>query len=360
MTCGEEYVESIDGWNCKDASDDFDISDIEFEPFLRLTDVRLGDVVFPKSLARLMELPRAAMSKTSEYAKVRVRNLQDEFDLSNLGIKAVPRVLAEMLEAYMGRNVQHIDLSGNWWSEPQIRPLLSVIDCKRESNRFCSLASIDLSENKLENIPSTLLDDETAFPSLSYIDIGGNKLNGMNAVLMRRMAGSDDFRVNLERNPVTAISAASTDLGSKSFEEFIRWAGTFVNMSHINNFNIVECDIGGNIVSNALLKMPNLEKFALLSNPMEGTLPSEVGLLTQLTWLNLYNNGFNGTIPSQLGQLTKLTRLDLEVNNFTGTMPSQLGQLTNLKYLYLYKNAPSFNRTIPREVRALTLKDLLV
>ena len=363
MTCGEEYVESIDGWNCKDASDDFDISDIEFEPFLRLTDLRLGDVVFPKSLARLMELPRAAMSKTSEYAKVRVRNLQDELDLSNLGIKAVPRVLAEMLEAYIGRNVKHIDLSGNWWSEPQIRALLSVIDCKRKSSRFCSLASIDLSENKLENVPSTLLDNETAFPSLSYIDIGGNKLNGMNAVLMRRMAGSDDFRVNLERNPVTAITAASTDLGSKSFDEFIRWAGTFVNMSHIITFNIVDCDMGGNIVSNALLKMPNLEKFALLSNPMEGTLPSEVGLLTQLTWLNLYNNGFNGTIPSQLGQLTKLTRLDLEVNNFTGTMPSQLGQLTNLKNLYLYKNAPSFNRTIPREVQALRpypLKDLRV
>ena len=88
MTCGEERVESIDAWNCANALDEFGISDIAFEPFVRLIDVRLGDVVFPKSLARLMEVPGAAMSEKSEQARVRVRNLQDEFDMSNLGIKA--------------------------------------------------------------------------------------------------------------------------------------------------------------------------------------------------------------------------------------------------------------------------------
>ena len=92
MTCGEEHVESIDAWNCADAQGEVGISDIEFEPFLRLTDLRLGDVVFPKSLARLMELPGAAMSENSEQATVRVRNLQDELDMSNLGIKAIPRI----------------------------------------------------------------------------------------------------------------------------------------------------------------------------------------------------------------------------------------------------------------------------
>ena len=82
-----------------------------------------------------------------------------------------------MLEAYVGGKVKHVDLSGNGWSEPQMRLLLSAISCDRESSRFCNLASIDLSENKLEAIPSTLLDEDGAFPSLSNIDVGTNQVS---------------------------------------------------------------------------------------------------------------------------------------------------------------------------------------
>ena len=335
MTCGEAHVESIDAWNCADASGEGGISDIAFESFLRLTNLRLGDVAFPKSLARLMELPGAAMSKTPIQATVRVRNLQDEFDMSKLGIKAVPRVLADMLEAYAGRNVNHVDLNDNGWGEPEVRLLLRAISCERESSRFCNLASIDLSENELEDIPSTLLDEVAAFPHLSYIDIGTNQVREITAMLIRRMMGSDDFRVNLERNSVTTIAAASTDLEGKSFEEFIRWAGVLVNMSRIRSFNIADCRMGGNITSDALLRMPLLETFSLYSNLLGGTLPSEVGLLTQLMWLDLSMNAFTGSIPSQLGQLTKLTRLNDFGNAFTGSLPSQLGQLTQLTWLDL-------------------------
>ena len=50
MTCGEEHVESIDAWNCADAQSKVGISDISFEPFLRLTDLRLGDAFFQSRL----------------------------------------------------------------------------------------------------------------------------------------------------------------------------------------------------------------------------------------------------------------------------------------------------------------------
>ena len=223
-----------------------------------------------------------------------------------------------MLEAYAGRNVKHVDLSRNGWSETQVRPLLSAISCERESSRFCNLASIDLSENVFEAIPSTLLDEVGAFPSLSYIDIGTNQVKDITAMLISRMVDSDDFRVDLNRNPVTTIAAASTRLGSKSFEEFVRWAGTLVNMSRIRSFNIANCSMRGNIVSNALLMMPLLETMALLSNPLGGTLPSEIGLLTQLTRLDLINGFITGSMPSQLGRLTRLNILNLNSNAFTG------------------------------------------
>ena len=66
-----------------------------------------------------MEAPGAAMSENSEFVTVRVRNLQDVLDMSNLGIKAIPRVFADMLEEYVGGKVKHVDLSGNGWNEPQ-------------------------------------------------------------------------------------------------------------------------------------------------------------------------------------------------------------------------------------------------
>ena len=50
------------------------------------------------------------MSNKSYDAKVRVRNLQAELDMSSLGIKAVPQVLVEMLEEYAGGD-KSIDLS---------------------------------------------------------------------------------------------------------------------------------------------------------------------------------------------------------------------------------------------------------
>jgi Leucine-rich repeat (LRR) protein len=64
------------------------------------------------------------------------------------------------------------------------------------------------------------------------------------------------------------------------------------------------------------------------NNAFTGTVPSELGLLTALTELQLDNNAFTGTVPSELGLLTALTYLTLDNNAFTGTVPSELGSLT--------------------------------
>ena len=55
----------------------------------------------------------------------------------------------------------------------------------------------------------------------------------------------------------------------------------------------------------------------LTYNKLTGALPTEVGLLTQLTALRLHNNQLTG-IPTEIGSLTP------------GTFPSILGTLTQL------------------------------
>ena len=55
----------------------------------------------------------------------------------------------------------------------------------------------------------------------------------------------------------------------------------------------------------------------IASNKLGGTLPSELGRLTELTSLVLgklfviADNQFDGTVPSELGRLTQLTYLSL-------------------------------------------------
>lgn len=71
-----------------------------------------------------------------------------------------------------------------------------------------------------------------------------------------------------------------------------------------------------------------LEGLIIPAPGINGSLPDDLGNLSQLTELNLYTADFSGTIP-ELSTLTKLTSLLLGSNNFEGPIPS-LGALTNL------------------------------
>lgn len=65
---------------------------------------------------------------------------------------------------------------------------------------------------------------------------------------------------------------------------------------------------------------------------MTGTIPSELGLLTNME-LGIFvdANKFTGTIPTEMGQLSNCTLSASFGRNFlTGTIPTQLGQLSLL------------------------------
>lgn len=98
-------------------------------------------------------------------------------------------------------------------------------------------------------------------------------------------------------------------------------------------------------------------------------LPNQIGLMTKLTSLNVvhedqnypysYSNGYYGfdngyygfdTIPSELGLLTNLTTLTLSGPGFQGNVPSQLGNLLNLKELAIIE---TWTTRLPTELGAL-------
>jgi Leucine-rich repeat (LRR) protein len=66
--------------------------------------------------------------------------------------------------------------------------------------------------------------------------------------------------------------------------------------------------------------MPFIQIIGLGGNLLAGSLPSSIGLLSQLGYLWIHNNLLTGTIPTELGQLSDLVWLAMEDNVFTGTV----------------------------------------
>ncbi|XWS39695.1 hypothetical protein CRYUN_Cryun18bG0077000 [Craigia yunnanensis] len=74
---------------------------------------------------------------------------------------------------------------------------------------------------------------------------------------------------------------------------------------------------------------------------LSGQLASQLGVLTNLQYLELYSNSISGTIMEELGNLTNLVSLDLYMNSLTGHIPTTLGKLTKLCFLRLNNNSLS-------------------
>ena len=69
-----------------------------------------------------------------------------------------------------------------------------------------------------------------------------------------------------------------------------------------------------------------------------GTIPTEVGLLTDLDALWFSSNDLTGTVPSELGLLGKANTVYISKNSLEGTLPEELGNLSHLRHLLAYSN----------------------
>lgn len=92
----------------------------------------------------------------------------------------------------------------------------------------------------------------------------------------------------------------------------------------------------------------------LAANHFTGTIPSVLGNLSpSASVLHLHQNLLEGTIATELGLLTHLSELILSNNTLKGTVPSTLGQLQDMYMLYLSHNS-DLSGTLPSELSSLT------
>ncbi|GJV12374.1 kinase RLK-Pelle-LRR-XI-1 family protein [Tanacetum coccineum] len=100
-----------------------------------------------------------------------------------------------------------------------------------------------------------------------------------------------------------------------------------------------------------LSSFPNLERFIIKTCHLKGSIPEQIGMLSNLAHLSLRGNNLNGTLPVSVTNLTKLVELDLSGNYFTSNIPSQIEHLKNLLHLDLSDN--QFSGLIPSSLGSM-------
>lgn len=99
----------------------------------------------------------------------------------------------------------------------------------------------------------------------------------------------------------------------------------------------------------------------LAGNYLNGTVPFQLGFLTQLNRLEIGYNQLSGSLPIELSKLSNLVYLDISNGNVSGTLAPEIGHLTMLEELLLFKNRISGEIPVSfdnlKSLRVLDLSD---
>jgi len=130
--------------------------------------------------------------------------------------------------------------------------------------------------------------------------------------------------------------------------------GDLVNLEYLD---LGYTQLSGSIPS-TLGNLAKLKHLDLQENQLSGDV-SFLGNLINLEYLDLFANQLSGTIPSALGNLTNLTHLELSHNRLSGSIPVELGSLVNIDTLELWGN--QLSGSIPSSIGSLiNLKELIL
>ena len=160
-----------------------------------------------------------------------------------------------------------------------------------ELGSLSNLERLYLNENQLSGeIPSELL----ALLDLEIMTLWGNQFHG------------DVLTHASDRNALSSLYNATSGTGWTDNEHWLTNEPVFAWYG-------VGIDTNGRVT--ALL---------LEDNQLTGEMPSELGSLSSLIWLNLSENQLSGAIPPELGNLSNLEWLSLAENELSGCVPSGL------------------------------------
>jgi len=151
--------------------------------------------------------------------------------------------------------------------------------------------------------------------------------------------------VELWNVPYSIETTTSLDLVSTGLSGTIPTdLGELVNLTYLNlGYNNLTGEIPSEIGN-----LINLDQINLYGNELTGSIPEEIGNLRNLISIDLYDNNLTGEIPPEITNVTTLIRIQLDNNQLTGSIPEDIGNLTNLDMLYLHNN--QLSGTVPESI----------
>ena len=178
--------------------------------------------------------------------------------------------------------------------------------------------------------------DEEAGGMIESLHLGGNNLFGTlpwEVVLLTHLKS-----LNLDDNALRGtIPTRITEL--TKLERFWTWSNRLTGTvpAHFSP-NMVDLDLSKNLFNGTLpeswgTEMPALQQIRVYENSLTGTLPTSLGLLSDLIFFNAFQNQMTGTVPTELGQLPTLEAMNIQMNSFSGSVNETLCTLPRISYM---------------------------
>jgi Leucine-rich repeat (LRR) protein len=115
------------------------------------------------------------------------------------------------------------------------------------------------------------------------------------------------------------------------------WYGIIIAGDRVTQINLGNNNLTGTLPA----EIGNLTQLLLLrvgNNALSGPIPAQIGNCTNLILLQIYNNQLSGSIPAEIGNLINVNTMQLSNNQLSGAIPAEIGNLINLQYLELFGN----------------------
>ncbi|XP_078150821.1 uncharacterized protein LOC144546171 [Carex rostrata] len=211
-----------------------------------------------------------------------------------------------------------------------------------------NLTLLDLSHNQLTgSIPEE-------FNNLTKLDLSYNNLTG--ELYADLLSAPTLESIDLTSNCLTG--SIPVNLSRILYQ--IRLGGNQLNgtlptsIGELSQLSYLELD-GNNLSGEIPPEMGNLSNLVVIElqmNKISGRIPNQISNLVNLNTLNLSQNALSGEIPSQISDLQKLSNLNLQGNNLSGSIPTTISNMVSLIELQLGEN--KLNGTIPEMPSSLT------
>ena len=257
--------------------------------------------------------------------------------------------------------------NNNWLSDAPIGNWFGVT-----TDSTGRVSILDLMENQLTGeIPAEL----DGLSDLQMLTLSGNQLSGCIPARLSAVGQNDLSELGLpyctpvESNEldVAALTAFYNATGGPTWADSSNWLitrpiGSWFGVATDDAGRVTRLERIGNELSGRippeLGSLSKLEELRLWDNRLNGEIPEELGHLSNLEYLALHDNQLSGKIPEKLRRLSNLRWLVLSNNQLSGEIPEELGRLSDLRVLHISENQLSGG--IPAELGNLSNLEELV